>query len=532
MPVQNSYTPQQFARLVARETDTIEKKTGLGQRPLQEVMVAFSNGEGGVVFVGVSDDGQVIGRDLDQGAEDRVHAAAAEARDIGRYAIRSVRVGATAVIAVEVRRREEGFSQTSDGRILVRRSGRNSALYGADLARFIQERALRRFELTDTGLDVAAVDPVLAREVRTAYDWPARGDLGARLVERGLAHRAGTLTMAGALFLTDPARSLMQHKVVIEVRRYPSDGGDYDRREEFGGPIHHQVRDATRFITDELGSELIVTGLYRHELPRLPEVVVREALANAVAHRSYEAHGTATVVELRSDRVVVVSPGGLPEPVTVENIRQAQAARNQSVIEVLRRFKLAEDAGRGVDVMEDAMRAALLGPPRFADDGRSVRVELPLLGPVTPRERAWVAALEGSGQLEPEDRLLLVHAARGERLTNSSARAILSTDQGGARRALRRLTDARLLDQKGQRGGAYYTLVDEIAPRAAYRLDQSELAAMLVEEAGRHPLTNERVRLLTGLDRAQALVLLQRLVAEGQLRRAGERRGTRYRRPR
>jgi ATP-dependent DNA helicase RecG len=62
-------------------------------------------------------------------------------------------------------------------------------------------------------------------------------------------------------------------------------------------------------------------------------------------------------------------------------MRQAQAARNPDIIDLLRRFSLAEDAGRGVDVMEDEMEEALLDPPRFIDDGVSVTVELPLRGP-------------------------------------------------------------------------------------------------------------------------------------------------------
>ena len=526
--VRDAYTPEQFARLVERETDTLEKKTGLGQQPLQAAMVAFSNSAGGVILIGVKDDGHVVGRELDQTAEDRVHAAALDARDVGRYTIRPVRVGDRHVIAINVRRREEGFAQTSDGRILVRRGGRNTALYGADLARFIQERALRRFEVTATDVRVSDVEASLLNEVRRAYSWGRSSSQHDRLVERGLATTEGDLTVAGTLILTDPAESLGQQKALIEVRRYPDDSPDYDRRLVFGGPIHHQVRDATRFITDELGNEVVVTGLYRHELPRLPEVVVREALANAVAHRSYEAQGAATVVELRPDRVVVTSPGGLPEPVTVENIRQAQAARNQFVIDVLRRFRLAEDAGRGVDVMEDTMRSALLGPPRFFDDGHSVRVELPLRGPITPSERAWVAALEGQGQLEPEDRLVLVHAARGERLTNRTVRELLGTDESGARRSLRRLTDAQLLQQQGRRGGAAYTIVERIAPPAAYRLSTDELAELVVREASVAPLSNERVRTLTGLDRGQALALLRRLVSDGRLRRTGSRRGTRY----
>lgn len=46
---------------------------------------------------------------------------------------------------------------------------------------------------------------------------------------------------------------------------------------------------------DELALEMLVLGTRRHELPRIPEVVLREALANALAHRSYQTAGTAGV---------------------------------------------------------------------------------------------------------------------------------------------------------------------------------------------------------------------------------------------
>jgi ATP-dependent DNA helicase RecG len=102
------------------------------------------------------------------------------------------------------------------------------------------------------------------------------------------------------------------------------------------GPIHHILRTAIDRLRDELGTELVVVGSQRYELDRLPEVVLREAVANALAHRSYEAGGTAVRIEMRPAMVVVRSPGGLPEPVTVENIREASAARNLVVIRLLR----------------------------------------------------------------------------------------------------------------------------------------------------------------------------------------------------
>lgn len=306
-------------------------------------------------------------------------------------------------------------------------------LFGADAWEFLSSRRLRRFERADSEIPLEACDQTALREICEIYGWSVDSvDLPSRLSERGLTV-GDHLTIAGALLLTIPSRSLHLDKSIVEIRRYPDDGTDYDRREIFDGTLPAQVRGATKFVVDELGSDLVVTGVFRYEIPKLPEVVVREAIANAVAHRSYETNRTPVLVELRPSRVVIRSPGGLPEPVTVETIRQAQAARNPHKIDALRRFHLAEDAGRGIDVIEDEMQDALLDPPEFQDDGASVTVILPSHGPITPRERAWVSDLERQGKISGQDKLLLVHAARGNELTNSSARSILKPKTGGSR---------------------------------------------------------------------------------------------------
>ena len=137
--------------------------------------------------------------------------------------------------------------------------------------------------------------------------------------------------------------------------------------------------------------------------------------------------------------------------------------------------------------------------------------------------------LERTGKIQPKDRLLLVHAARGESLTNGSTRSILGTeDRALARQSLHRLRDAGLLEQHGERGGAAYTLTDTVAPPAAFRLSPRELGEMVVEAATKEPLSNARVRSLTGRDRQAALSLLQSPVRSRRLRQNGERRGTTY----
>lgn len=511
------------------ESEFIERKSGFNRTAAQEAAVAFSNADGGVILIGVDDAGAIVGRELSPGLTDEIHRAIREARDPGRYALHELSVDGKPVVVLSIARRVEGFSQTSSGRVLVRRGTMKVALFGAELARFINERSLQRFEETEAGVGLDDADPELLSELAATFDWSR--DVPDRLAEHGLLLRDGgdRLTVAGALYLIpDPAERL--GKAFIEILRFPADGASYDRRLEIRGPLHRQLQRAVGEVVSELGSELVVLGVRRYDLPRLPQVVLREAVANALAHRSYEMQGTATRIELYPHAVRVVSPGGLPEPVTVENIRETQAARNYRVISVLRRFGLAEDAGRGVDVMVDSMLEEMLEPPRFEDSGHAVSVTLPIRSAVTPTERAWVREVETRGLIEPGDRILLVHAARGERLTNSRVRELVDIDTNEARRALQRLRDADFLVQHGHRGGAAYTLDESLAPPAGLRLTRQALKELILQLATEDgpPLTNARVRERTGLDRAEALRLLDELVSESMLAREGTRRGTRY----
>jgi ATP-dependent DNA helicase RecG len=209
--------------------------------------------------------------------------------------------------------------------------------------------------------------------------------------------------------------------------------------------------------------------------------------------------------------------------VTVATLREAQAPRNHTIIDILRRFGLAEDSGQGIDVIQDGMRLELLHEPLFEEIDDSFRVTLELRGLVSTTERAWLSEHERQGRLHVGDRLLLLSVMRDGRITNARARDILGVDSVEARTRLGRLRDAGLLVQHGTRGRAYYTL-GVIGPERSHE-------EVVLEAAGEGPLTNTAVRALTSLDRYQAGQLLRRLVNEGRLVQRGERRGTTYHLP-
>jgi ATP-dependent DNA helicase RecG len=519
----------EFKREFPEEGEHVEFKTGLSRNQLQESVVSFSNASGGVILIGVSDTGEVVGKELDSGTADSIHQLMRDVHDPGRYAIHRVSVGGTGIVAISIARRREGFAQMSNGVVRIRKGTRDEPLFGSELQHLINERSSMRFELTPTKLAVQDADPGLLGTLADTFDWEDR-NLAERLSERGYASE-NSLTVAGALYLCNDPGDLLG-KTHVELLRYSDDESiDYELRVEIKGPLPLQLQGAVERVLDELGPQLVVLGVRRYDLPRVPPVVIREAIANALAHRSYELNRTPVRIEIRPSSVRILSPGGLPEPVTVENIRETTAPRNLAVIRALRHFGLAEDAGRGIDVMQDTMLEEMLDPPEFQDHGHEVAVVLPIRSAVAPAERAWVRELERRGNLDGPDRLLLVHAARGESLTNARARKILQTDRPAARAALQRLRDAGFLEQRGERGGATYHLVGTLEPPAGLRLGPGELADLVESLAAKGSLTNADVRDATGLDRWKVRDLLGALVREGRLVQTGQRRGTRYHAP-
>jgi ATP-dependent DNA helicase RecG len=524
----SALSPDEFRTAFPAENDFVEFKQGASS--LQDSIVAFSNAAGGIIFVGIENSGRVVGLEFSPRLADRIRQTVGDTHSPGPVAIRSLAIGDKTVAVIGVGPLTEGFAQTSQGRVLVRVGTIRPALIGNELVRFMHERAASSFEAFATDVALSNADEQLVREVLTSLGAQEHAHPGNRLRDRGLVVREGghdVLTVAGALFLLErPDRVL--GKSYVEVMRFRLGQDLPDRREEFRGPANYQVASVTKFIEDELGMDSVVLGLRRHELARLPERVVREAVANAVAHRSYELRGTATRVEMHPDRVVISSPGGLPAPVTVETMRDAYVARNNSVIQLLRRFQLAEDSGKGVDLIQDLMRDELLEPPHFSATPSSVTVALPILSATRPEERAWVREVVARGTIENKDRVLLVHARRGEALTNQRARELLKTGRDGATSALRRLVDADLLVRSGRTAGTRYRLTESLAPPAGLRLSRTELHRMVLEMAQAGPVTNSTVRARTGLDRVDVLGLFEELVTGGQLERVGSRRGTRY----
>lgn len=109
------------------------------------------------------------------------------------------------------------------------------------------------------------------------------------------------------------------------------------------------IEQALGFVRRNIAMQADVTEGQRREDWEYPLDAVREAVVNAVAHRDYTIHGIDVDLSIYSDRIEIISPGRLPNTVTVDKMRAGyRASRNELVKEVLRDYRYIEATGLGV----------------------------------------------------------------------------------------------------------------------------------------------------------------------------------------
>jgi ATP-dependent DNA helicase RecG len=353
------------------------KRDDIRPEDLAKALVALSNLRGGRVLLGVEDDGTVSGLVRDRVDEWVMTVARDKVRpplipyvetvtDPGsgrRLAVVTVEAG-YAVHAVWHNRHSSYF-------IRVGRQSREAS--SEELPRLMQQRGAFRAELRPiSGSSYEDLDHrrlvdyfqrVRGQTVPEADDrqgWLQLLSATEFLVE-GVVDPVPSLA-AIALFGTATARHLPQSG--IDAVAYPGVEKDYAavERVTLRGPLVPLmtskgdltepgiVDSAVAFVRRNVGVRAeLADGARRVETRGLPDEPVREALVNAVIHRDYLLAHTDVELGLYPDRLEVVSPGRLPNGVTVERmLAGTRAARNELIKDVMRDYAYLEHMGLGV----------------------------------------------------------------------------------------------------------------------------------------------------------------------------------------
>ena len=127
-----------------------------------------------------------------------------------------------------------------------------------------------------------------------------------------------------------------------------------DRR-DFHGDVPTIIDDAVAWILAKINVEFIIRHVRREERPELPDEALREAVANAVAHRDH--HSTANVqVYVFKDRIEIVSSGGLPAGMTEADLGAKSMPPNPLLFGMLYRMDAVENIGSGIKHIRDLCR--------------------------------------------------------------------------------------------------------------------------------------------------------------------------------
>ena len=226
---------------------------------------------------------------------------------------------------------------------------------------------------------------------------------------------------------------------------------------EIRAPLFAAIRRATNTVRDELiqSFSLPEGALAREDEPTLPLRVIREAIVNAVMHRSYRIHGAIQIIRY-ANRLEIRNPGHsikaeeqLGEP--------GSETRNPRIAAVLHEVNIAETKGSGIRAMRELMLAQDLLPPTFESSRRPDQFVATFLFHhfLGPEDLAWLRNLTREPISDEESRALVFVRELGA-IDNAAYRAINRTDTLNASAHLRRLRDLDLLEMKGAGSRTYY----------------------------------------------------------------------------
>jgi ATP-dependent DNA helicase RecG len=373
-------------------------------------------------------------------------------------------------------------------RYLTRDAGRTVPLSPQALRRLLIERGEVTFE----------AEPVTQMGAREALDWERvqqyAASIGERdaeqaLLQRGCVVRAGDAlypTHAGLLLFGRDPRRVLRGCEITAVRFAGTVMSDTFTRQDISGTLPDQIRRAETFLRDNLRKGVqLRDSMTRTEHYEYPLEAVRELVVNAVAHRDYSIQGDGIRLYLFADRLEITSPGRLPGPVTIANIKDERFSRNPVLVQVLADMNYIERLGYGVDRVLELTRQHGLREPTFTETDGGFRVTVynaqvskPLYPPppAKPIYKPDATALAAAAPeppltglralyrhlpLNPRQESVLDYLSEdgNTRITNSELQRMHpDVHPETIRRDLSDLVTKDVLEKMGEKRGSYYVL--------------------------------------------------------------------------
>lgn len=537
-----------------------ESRGPLSDSALVQAVVCLANGRGGFLLVGVEDDGTVTGARPRHGGETipaRVQALIANqtvppiVTDVTTAEVRGVDV---LVVEVENAQRVVGTSSGLYVRRALRVDGKPECVpYPAHemLAHEIDRGAMDYAAIPATGATWDDLDPGEFQRFRALVaraGGTADGQLS-DLADLDIARALGVVSRVGdevrptmgALLLFGRPESLRRfvptHEAAFQVLR----GTRVEVNDFVEGPLFKVAEDLMARFQLRNTEEELQLGLLRIAVPLVPQVAVREAIANALVHRDYTRMGP-VLVQLTDEALIISNPGGFPHGVRLDNLLDSSQPRSRILADAFKRAGMVERTGRGINRMFEAtLRVGREAPDFTRSTDEKVTAAFPTSTPDLALARFILEREQATGTPFRLEDLQVLHELRRESdLSTAEAAALMQKTDGQTRAALARMVESGLVEARGSGRGRRYHLAAAVfravkEPWAYVRvrtfdaLQQEQMVLAFVDAHG--SINRSQAAELCQLAPAQASALLKRLATGGALEMVGERRGAHYVRP-
>ena len=308
----------------------------------------------------------------------------------------------------------------------------------------------------------------------------------------------------------------------------------------FRAPLLKTLQEIGSRFTARNEEKEITIGMLRLPVPDYSPIGFREAVNNAVLHRDYTRLDD-VYIQMHHDFMLIASPGGFPEGVTIDNILVHEPKpRNPRLAAAFKRIGLVEQTGRGVDkIFEGQLRYGRPAPDYARSDTSGVRVILNG-GEPSLKFASFVYEEDKAGRPFTLDELIVLNTLFVERRIDSEQ--VCKVIQKGAsegRRVLERLLERGLIEARGEKRARIYhlaaSLYDRLQDVSGYvrtrgfdKIQQRQMVLAAVAARKDKRITREDVVALCKITPAQAYHLLKKMANDNDLELQGTGRGAYY----
>ena len=524
------------------EVEFKSDKKKLPDGDIVDAVVAFANTLGGVLYLGVEDNGTVSGLHPDHRDYTRLAAFIAN-KTVPPVSVRVELLEETLPYLAIYVPKCRSIVASSSGKIQRRRlkadgTPENVPMYPFEINTRLSELSLLDFSAQPVPgakyEDLDGLERERLRRIIRAYNGEQyllelpddELDKALQLVVTIGEQLIPTYT---GMLLLGRVEKLRQYMPTAESCFLMLNGTEVQTNETFYLPLLAAIERILEFINARNPEQEMELGMFRISIPEFDKRAVREAVVNAFSHRDYTRLGR-VIIRLDQEGLTVTSPGGFIEGVTVENILSVEPlGRNPVLADSLKRIGLAERSGRGVDrIYEGSLRYGRDLPDYSETTSTKVSLFIPRGMPDKHIITMLSEQQNQTGMPVPLNALLALNILRNSRrMTVNEISEATHIPVVKLHATLEYLTENGLVEALGNGRGRSYVLsaksyqnpVKYVRQTDIDRIRYQELVYKLAKK--KKIIMRKDVVELLHVSPSQAYRLLQKMVEDGELLREG-----------